>query len=65
MKLTLESDAVFVRVEDPRFGEARFWHGVDESGRRVRALILAVEAADPADAPGLRADEFGEVRRVA
>ena len=47
MKLTLESQAVEVALDDGRFPHARIWKGHSADGTPVMALIACVEAVAP------------------
>jgi hypothetical protein len=47
MKLTLEADCVFVRLDDPYFSLARQWKGATEDGTPVTALVICVSSRLP------------------
>ena len=56
MQLTLESQAVEVQLDDPRFPLARVWKGETEDGTPVMALIACVVARPVERQPKLQAD---------
>lgn len=55
MQLTLESQAVEVQLDDPRFPLARVWKGETEDGTPVMALIACVVARPIEAQPKLQA----------